>query len=58
MTKTWMWISGWAIHPDQFKAAVEHALPEDVHQVKAPTPDALEHVLASNADCAKEMFVQ
>ncbi|MGK0176603.1 MAG: hypothetical protein ACJAT5_000652 [Lentimonas sp.] len=50
MAKTWIWISGWAIYPDQFRSAVELALPEDSHQVLAPTPDALERVLASGAD--------
>ena len=50
MAKTWIWISGWGIYPDQFRSAVELALPEDSHQVLAPTSDALEKALASNAD--------
>ena len=51
MTKNWIWISGWGIYPDQFSSAVNRALPEDSHQVLAPTPDALGRVLASGADC-------
>jgi hypothetical protein len=51
MDKIWIWISGWGIYPDQFRNAVELALPEDSHQILAPAPDALEKVLASDADC-------
>lgn len=50
MAKTWIWISGWAVYPDRFRSSVELALPEDSHQILAPTPDALEKVLASDAD--------
>ena len=50
MTKTWIWISGWAVYPDQFKSAFEQALPEDSHQVLTTGPDVLEKVLAADAD--------
>lgn len=50
MAKTWTWISGWGIYPNRFRSAVERALPEDVHHVLAPTPDALKTVLESNTD--------
>ena len=50
MASRWIWISGWAIDPDRFRSAVEHALPDGSHQVLAPTPDALETVCASDAD--------
>ena len=50
MAKTWTWISGWAIDPKQLKAAVERAIPDYLHKVLAPAPDALEVVIASGAD--------
>jgi len=50
MANRWIWISGWAINPDRFRAAAEAALPDDVHEVLAPTPDALEAVCKSDAD--------
>ena len=46
---TWVWISGWAVCTKRFKSAVERSLPECSHQVLAPTPDAFETVLESNA---------
>ena len=50
MTRNWIWISGWAIDPDRFKAAAESVLPKDSHKVVAPTPDALQKVIESGAD--------
>lgn len=50
MAKTWIWISGWAIEPERFQAAVEQALHEDSHKVIPPTPKALEKVIASDTD--------
>lgn len=49
MSKTWIWISGWAICPERFKAAAESALPNYQHEVLPPTPDAFEAVLRSGA---------
>ncbi|CAA6689809.1 MULTISPECIES: hypothetical protein [unclassified Lentimonas] len=49
MSNTWIWISGWGICPDRFKAAAEAALPNYSHEVLAPTPDAFEAVLRSGA---------
>ncbi|MFT4900867.1 MAG: hypothetical protein ACI81V_000134 [Lentimonas sp.] len=49
MNETWAWISGWAIAPERFKAAVEQALPEAHHLVFAPTADAVQQVLKSKA---------
>lgn len=49
MPNTWIWISGWGICPDRFKAAAEFALPNYRHEVLAPTPVALETVLSSGA---------
>jgi hypothetical protein len=49
MSRTWIWISGWAICPERFKAAAELALPNYRHEVLAPTPDAIETVLRSDA---------
>jgi hypothetical protein len=49
MSKTWIWISGWAICPERFKAAAESALPHYQHEVLPPTPDAFEAVLRSGA---------
>jgi len=48
MAKSWVWISGWAIHPDRFRSAVISALPNDSHKILAPTPDALKQVLAGS----------
>lgn len=50
MAKNWIWISGWAIYPDQFQSGVELAFPEDSHQVLTPGPDALQKALSCNAD--------
>ncbi|MFQ3271486.1 MAG: hypothetical protein ACI9A1_001812, partial [Lentimonas sp.] len=50
MPNTWIWISGWGICPDRFKAAAKSALPNYAHEVLAPTPDAIEAVLSSGAD--------
>ena len=51
MPRMWIWISGWAICPDRFSSEVQSVLPNDLHQVLAPTQEALEKVLASDADC-------
>lgn len=48
---TWAWISGWAVCPKRFKSAVERSLPEYSHEVLAPTSDAFEAVLESDAIC-------
>lgn len=47
--KKWIWISGWGICPNRFKAAAEQALPHYIHHVLAPTPDAFETALNGNA---------
>lgn len=49
MPDTWMWISGWAICPERFQAAVELALPHYRHTVQAPNAAAVETALASGA---------
>jgi hypothetical protein len=49
MSNTWIWISGWAVCPDRFKAAAEAALPNYQHEVLAPTPDAFDAVRSSGA---------
>jgi hypothetical protein len=44
-----MWISGWAICPDRFKAAAELSLPNYRHIVLAPTAEAVEIVVHGGA---------
>ena len=49
MSDTWAWISGWAIVPERFQAAVEEALPNDRHTVFAPTEHAVDAALEVGA---------
>lgn len=46
-SRKWAWISGWGIQPQRFQAAVETVMPDDLHKVFAPEPQAIELALQS-----------
>jgi hypothetical protein len=45
MSEVWAWVSGWAVCPARFEAAVQKALPGYTHVVFAPSASALDNAL-------------